>query len=51
MPVPVSNNPREIIRDNGFINMSGINDQWIGVDMDIERLNNFSKVTGFATCD
>ena len=39
------------MRDNGFVNMSGINGQWIGVDMNIERLNNFSKVTGFATRD
>ena len=39
------------MRDNGFVNMSGINDQWIGVDMNIERLSNFSKVTGFATRD
>ena len=39
------------MRDNRFINMSGINDQWIGVDMNIERLDNFSKVTGFATRD
>ena len=39
------NSHREIIRDNMLINMSGIDDQWMGVDMNIEHLINFLKVT------
>jgi len=38
------NDPREIIRDNMLINMSGVDDQWMGVDMNIEHLTNFLKV-------
>jgi hypothetical protein len=38
------NNTREIIRDNTLINMSGTDDQWMGVDMNIEHLINFLKV-------
>jgi len=43
----VFNSPREIIRDNMLINMSGIDDQWMGVDMNIEHLINFLKVNIF----
>ena len=37
--------PREIIRDNMLINMSGVDDEWMGVDMNIEHLINFLKVS------
>ena len=43
MFVPVFNNPREIMCDNRFVDMSGINDQWIAADMNIERMNNFRR--------
>ena len=35
------------MRDNMLVNMSGIDDQWMGVDMNIEHLINFLKVTVF----
>ena len=35
------------MRDNMLINMSGIDDQWMGVGMNIEHLINFLKVTFF----
>lgn len=41
------NDFRDIIRDNMLINMSGVDDQWMGVDMNIEHLINFLKVTIF----
>ena len=31
------------MRDNRFVNMSGINDQWIAADMNVEHLNNFRR--------
>ena len=38
------------MRDNMLINTSGINDQWMGVDMNIEHLINFLKVTVIVAC-
>ena len=43
-PVLVFNVLRNIIRDNMLINMSRIDNQWMGVDMNIEHLINFLKV-------
>lgn len=47
----IFNNLREIIRDNMLVNMSGIDDQWMGVDMNIEHLINFLKVSIFTFCN
>ena len=50
-PVLAFNHLRNIIRDNMLINMSGIDNQWMGVDMNIEHLINFLKVPVFTTCE
>lgn len=39
------------MRDNMLINTSGIDDQWMGVDMNIEHLINFLKVIIIVVCD
>jgi len=39
------------MRDNMLINTSGLDNQWMGVDMNIEHLINFLKVTIFPTRD
>ena len=47
----VFNCSREIMRDNMLINTSGIDGQWMGVDMNIEHLINFLKVVIFTARD
>jgi len=39
------------MRDNMLINTSGLDNQWMGVDMNIEHLINFLKVTISTTHD